>query len=976
MKNSTREIIGQICTPPLKIVTYLLAVSLASTAGAWDTPLSVEAGQTYTLSGDETYDQLIVNEESVIELNGHNLTIKGAFSPSSTADHRAIITNSVASAAAKMTFTLTQGIGSQEFTKVQFGGNLALEVSANFSASTFVNDVDNTHTGGTTLKNITGNQNPRINTAKGLGEGPVVFGENSNIRDVSGSAYTYSWTSLTSKGACTNYFYMERNHSIGAIPVVVEKGNTFALSDLRNGLGDWNSADYSGVVGTFWVNGNGGGIVAFCPDIPNGVLMLSGKEIRNGTHVTDGYVWRIGAIASPASATANDTGALLRRVDGTGGKVTVEVGSANVDTTWYGQFIYDNNNNKDWNIKKVGTGTWTIGGVNYYHGTTEIADGAILLIAGGELGDSVTAPDINLTGGALLLGTGVTHNPLARVKTPNAGVPARLGSPAGNSYTVDHSLSGITQGITKVGGGTLTLTSTAMDFTGAVTVEEGTLELPADAVLATAATVKENGKLKIGDQVFQYKVGHTGDVTVRYENGQYVAEQELIDGYVAWTGAADTDWNNSNNWEGGVVPSDDCGAAEPTATSVIFDSDATVTISADTTIRGALIVNGTLTLTTMGENGNYTLNVAGTDGIGMIVLSDAQIANGSQVQSGVDKHGAAATFAANMEAAGTKQNAVTGYDATLDFTGNLSGTGTITMIGWRPGGAVQLSGDNSGFSGTFVWGADVNNGTKFATETAGSENAEWEFYTTQKKEVVVKAFAGDTLKFGAFRNNRRLADAAYMRFFQDSPRPITVEIGNLNREDDLIGLTFGDTGKAYVRLRKVGTGTLEVYGGRHNYGTEINGGRLVASHEASLSGNNMNDSAYIAFNGGTLVYGSYNGATVATDWSKIVKNSTAAIKVETTGTDVTWATALGDSNEVHEIVKTGTGDLIITAVPTWETTKVTVGFDSKGSVLLPADAPYELGADGIHTTRVSAVTINNVEYNKFTNPMGLTIIFR
>ena len=36
MKNSTREIIGQICTPPLKIVTYLLAVSLASTAGATD----------------------------------------------------------------------------------------------------------------------------------------------------------------------------------------------------------------------------------------------------------------------------------------------------------------------------------------------------------------------------------------------------------------------------------------------------------------------------------------------------------------------------------------------------------------------------------------------------------------------------------------------------------------------------------------------------------------------------------------------------------------------------------------------------------------------------------------------------------------------------------------------------------------------------------------------------------------------------
>ena len=167
MKNSAREIIGQICTPPLKIVTYLLAVSLASTAGAWDNPLSVKAGQTYTLSENETHDQLIVNEGSVIELNGHNLTITGAFSPSSTADNRATIKNDATGDAAKMTFTLTQGIGSSEFTKVQFAGNLALEVSAGFSAVDFMNGVNNTHTGGTTLKNITGNQDPRINTCRG-----------------------------------------------------------------------------------------------------------------------------------------------------------------------------------------------------------------------------------------------------------------------------------------------------------------------------------------------------------------------------------------------------------------------------------------------------------------------------------------------------------------------------------------------------------------------------------------------------------------------------------------------------------------------------------------------------------------------------------------------------------------------------------------------------------------------------------------
>lgn len=963
-----------------KLICAILASTFAPLAVlAWDNPLTVAANETYTLPDDETHDQLIVNEGSVIELNGHNLTIKGAFSPSSTDANRAIIRNDATGDAAKMTFTLTQGIGSKEFTKVQFAGNLALEVSAGFSAAEFMNGVNNTHTGGTTLKNITGNQNPRINTADGLGGGAVIFGENSNLRDINGSAYTYSWTSLTSKGDCTNYFYMERNHSIGAIPVVVEKGNTFALSDLRNGLGDWNRADYSGVVGTFWVNGNGNGNINFCPDIPHGVLMLSGKEIRNGTHVTDGYVWRIGAIASPASATANDTGALLRRVDGTGGKVTVEVGSANVDTTWYGQFVYDNHNNKDWNIKKVGTGTWTIGGVNYYHGTTEIADGAILLIAGGELGDSGTAPDINLTGGALLLGTGVGHEPTKRVKTPVAGVPAKLGSP--DAYTINNTLSGITQGITKVGGGTLTLTSTAMDFTGAVKVEEGTLELPADAVLATAATVKENGKLKIGNQVFQYKAGHTGDVTVRYENGQYISEQELIEGCIQWKGADNADWNVGGNWEGGNVPGADDIA--------LFDGDATVVFgTVNNPAVDKLYVNGRVTLSMSvymdKDTGDRGLHVKGIEGSGTLVLDDARISTVS---------GNALTSTVPIEIAGTRENWITGLGAAWRQEGAITGSGTVNFRGWSANGRVNLAGDNSGFTGTGIIDADGSNGTCFVVPEAGSASATWKYDGKVKTNRILfddRSNAG-TIKFGCLRQTV-WENCMFRVNLSNWSSVITLEIGNDDTENDsLIMGRFGDAPwtsdwqrpNANCKLKKVGASTLKLYDPCVRCGFLLNGGVVEVIGPDALKGyllNGKEDVSPISFNGGTLKYGydstSETKGPVTTDWSEYVRNSTAAIKVETTGTDVTWATALGDSNETHEIVKTGAGDLIITAVPTWGTTKVTVGFDSKGAVLLPAEAPYELGVDGIHTTRVSAETINNVEYNKFTNPMGLTIILR
>ena len=70
------------------------------------------------------------------------------------------------------------------------------------------------------------------------------------------------------------------------------------------------------------------------------------------------------------------------------------------------------------------------------------------------------------------------------------------------------------------------------------------------------------------------------------------------------------------------------------------------------------------------------------------------------------------------------------------------------------------------------------------------------------------------------------------------------------------------------------------------------------------------------------------------------------------------------------------GRLILTAVPNWESTKVTVGFNSKGALLLPTDAAYTLGKDGAHSTRVRTVTIGDRSYNEFTNPQSFIVIVR
>ena len=488
--------------------TTLIAFQTCYTALAWDTPLNVDGGATYTLSEDETHDQLIVGEGSIIDLNGHNLTITGALSPSSTSSNRANIKNSAAGSPAKMTFTLTQGIGSQEFQKVQFAGNLVLEVNASFSDSTFVNGVNNTHTGGTILNNTRyandESKVPRIDNADGLGRGAVTFANGATLRAIS-SAVTYPWTSLSSTGSgVTNQFFMEYANALTAanIPITVEQGNTFRLRHLQGGIGaHWNDADYSGILGTFWICGNDAddatshSNIAFYPNIENGVLMLSGKELRhNGTGGSD-HVWKLGGIATPASITSYSPGAILRRTGSDGGRVTVEVGSANVDTTWYGEFTYDNNSSKDWNIKKVGTGVWTIGGANTYHGTTEIAGGAIRLLQAGEIGDSTAAPKIHFTGGELVFAAVPDHNPFSRFMSETA--PLKIG--VEKDVTVSGEMvSGVqaAAGIAKSGEGNLEFTNFHALPTPA-TVSGGTMFCKVNANFSGSISVADGATLTL-----------------------------------------------------------------------------------------------------------------------------------------------------------------------------------------------------------------------------------------------------------------------------------------------------------------------------------------------------------------------------------------------------------------------------------------------------------------------------------------------
>ena len=84
--------------------------------------------------------------------------------------------------------------------------------------------------------------------------------------------------------------------------------------------------------------------------------------------------------------------------------------------------------------------------------------------------------------------------------------------------------------------------------------------------------------------------------------------------------------------------------------------------------------------------------------------------------------------------------------------------------------------------------------------------------------------------------------------------------------------------------------------------TFLNSGTLEAAHANALGvGGNID------FGGGTLKY----GTGITSDWSARIVNSAEAIKVDTGVEDVTWATALANSN-TGGLVKEGAGTLRIT----------------------------------------------------------------
>ena len=391
-----------------------------------------------------------------------------------------------------------------------------------------------------------------------------------------------------------------------------------------------------------------------------------------------------------------------------------------------------------------------------------------------------------------------------------------------------------------------------------------------------------------------------------------------------WTGNTQyaEDWFDNDNWtvdgevpEEGVYP-----GADDTAT---FDKDAALNVNSEITV-GKLILNANLT-----HKRDKWLTIGAIEGSGELILSHRgrlRNVSGTAIECN-NNILITESDGSDWNNRGSMPN-IQANQASFVIKGKLLGDGHVffTMDSYN---GVQLYGDNSEFTGTVHIDSNASNRVKLGAAQAAPENGTWHIYgNTGDNGGTIEGSAGGTFKFGSL-----IADARntgnYPFRFKNLTSTAVLEIGNLNSENDIISIRMGENNNTtgHAQIKKVGTGTLELWHTGHIRGTVISNGTLLVTSADALNGRtdnstSVNGDCTVTFMGGTLKYGrdlwtdKDNPADVTTDWSALVRNSTEFISVDTDGKDITWASAaIHSSNaDAKGFEKKGEGTLALTGL--------------------------------------------------------------
>jgi autotransporter-associated beta strand protein len=163
-----------------------------------------------------------------------------------------------------------------------------------------------------------------------------------------------------------------------------------------------------------------------------------------------------------------------------------------------------------------------------------------------------------------------------------------------------------------------------------------------------------------------------------------------------------------------------------------------------------------------------------------------------------------------------------GANGTLTFTGNgqtststLTGSGTIIN---NTANTIVITGDHTGFNGSFTHSAAANN-TQFNSSVSASQNAS---YNISAGEIIFAASGDYTIQFGSLASS-----GGTIRGGNAATGTTTVEVGNLGADTTITG-NFNNGATKVLALHKVGSGMLTFDGGVNYTGaTTVDAGTLA-----------------------------------------------------------------------------------------------------------------------------------------------------
>ena len=372
-------------------------------------------------------------------------------------------------------------------------------------------------------------------------------------------------------------------------------------------------------------------------------------------------------------------------------------------------------------------GTW---GTSNFWSTSAVGDVTTAAWVGGDVAifsagtDATSAYTVTLSGpqtiGGLTVEEGTpTISGAGSIALNNAATPFAIAGTANISSVI----SGTTFGISKSGAGTLNLTG-VNTFTGKTSVTGGILSIAADTGLGTAPGAAVADQLTLNNGTL--KVTATGQtlnvnrgVTLGASGGTFEftdrpnTETFTIAGAITGTGAL------TLRSSGGVAPTGGGGGLGINLTNTANN------YIGDTTITSGLVT--------------YASNAVFGDAANKIILN-----GGGLLDNNLN-----IALARNIEVlAGGGTFRTYGGVTTANWSGAITGSGFINRV---DGGTLTLSGDLSGFSGTF----NNQGGSTTLTGTAATIGGNWATGggTLTVNSTANQVIAGNLTGAGAFAKN-------------------------------------------------------------------------------------------------------------------------------------------------------------------------------------------------------------------------------